>query len=163
AINCLVKGYVGKDSDLLLRGVIGAGWLGRGPCVVINDRCLELCGIDPHQTRESFHEILLHEFAHVVLDLVAAGAEPYPQLPGDIVEELSPGVAVAQAVLPRPARDSQEWLANCRDHDDRFLRVLWHVRRRAELLGVSVNAVLFPPGLPFDIGCAGPWITALGD
>lgn len=131
-------GYCHERLDLHLQRTIGRDWRGRGPCVVVDDRAIVAdVGAGPEDAEFVEHAVrgvILHELAHALEqgwpDRLRCGEQVDPVRVQGERKRL-----VAIAARPSSGRGNgiaaREWLAH---RPDRFVRVLCHLRRRAELL-----------------------------
>ncbi|MFN3297555.1 hypothetical protein [Caldimonas sp.] len=152
----ICDGFTQDTLDLYLRDVIGAGWRGRGPCMVIRDAAFAGCA-EPRAIELTFLAIAIHELAHVL-----ERDQPFRDR-SDLTSEAIQQQALANgrqvASEPSQAQRDQPWIY----HNARFSRVAIHLRHRAGLLGVPVSAALLCAGPAYGLSPASEYVKALGD
>ncbi len=156
--NCGVcGGFTSEIADLVYRDVIGRRWVGRGGCVVVNDRMARRDGwSDPDGVRNWFLTVAAHELAHVL-------QRPEPFSP--IGERVAPAdlrdVAVAM-LSPLADPETSSRLPLRESHDATFVRLALHVAHRAAALGEDLcDTTLLSCG--FWLSPAKFYRAALGD
>lgn len=134
-------GYTLNWLDLILQDQLGSAWRGRGPCIVANDMAMRQdLGDDIEAT---FLATVLHELAHVFERDMRFDPAPDTS-PARMQFE---GLRLAQA-MSEPVPET-EHARTIHQHDLRFIRVLLHLRHRAEHHGVRLA-----PGILFNDGPA---------
>lgn len=149
------EGYTSPSLDLHLRGVIGPGWRGRGPCLVVND--LLLVPSAGEDLEPYFLATAVHEFAHV-LERPSLFAERRHPEPARLTFE---ALALARAVAEPPSEAQRR--AEVLTHGDRFTRAALHLCHRAERAGVWVPTAQVCGGWKYGLSHAHAYRAALGD
>lgn len=152
--DCL--GFTSPSLDLYLRNDIGWAWRGRGACMVIND--LRYADQPLDDVELDFFAIALHELAHILerpmLFQERADVEP--------AKLLFESIVLAAYVQDSPV-DGMPERTPLKDHDDRFIRAVLHLRHRADVLGVEVAPALVCPTRDLGLSHANAYRDALGD
>lgn len=140
-------------ADLMFRDQIDP-WLGRGPCIVVNDVVLAE-DIDPIDLTYVTLNCVLHELAHI-LDRPALYAEES----GDTPERMQFARLVAIDALSRPPRvDLPAYFG----HEASFIRIAIHLAYRATLAGFDTKPAGIFHGHRHGLSSAACYEEALGD
>lgn len=140
-------------TDLMFRDQIDP-WLGRGPCIVVNDLGLAE-DFDPIDLLYVTLNCVLHELAHI-LDRPALYAED----PGDTLERMQFDRLVAIDVLNSPPRAE---LPAYYGHTASFIRISIHLAYRATLAGFDTKPGGIFQGHRHGLSPAAMYEEALGD
>lgn len=140
-------------ADLMFRDQVDP-WLGRGPCVVVNDLGLAE-DFDPIDLSYVTLNCVLHELAHI-LDRPALYAED----PGNTAERMQFDRLVAVDVLSRPPRvDLPAYFG----HEASFIRIAIHLAYRATLAGFDTKPAGIFHGHRHGLSSAACYEDALAD
>jgi hypothetical protein len=140
-------------ADLMFRDQIDP-WLGRGPCIVVNDVGL-VEDFDPIDFPYVSLNCVLHELAHI-LDRPTL----YAKDPGDTPERMQFDRLVAIDVLSRPPRAE---LPAYFGHESSFIRIAIHLAHRATLAGFDTKPAGIFHGHRHGLSSAACYEEALAD
>ena len=139
--------------DIYLRDYI-PDYLGRGPCMLIND--LALAGdYEPEDLEFVVPALVLHELAHI-LDRPALFEDRTGVAPNKLLFE---SLVVADATK-RPVRSD---LPAYYGHEASFIRIAVHLCHRASLAGVHIAPTAICAGRRYRLSHASEYREALGD
>jgi hypothetical protein len=147
-------GYTTPNLDLNLRSCIGDAWLGRGPCMVVND--VSIAGEHfPEDVEIVAISTVLHELAHI-LDR---------PMPVDLLSVPSDDrIEFETLVIANAARHEYRPLPTAYfGHEDAFIRIALHLHYRANAIGVKTIPNLLCAGRRYRLSHAHRYIEALGD
>jgi hypothetical protein len=117
------------DLDLALRKDIAGDWLGRAPCLVLNDsELIEAFGDDPDRLESEIYKAIVHEAAHVACFGVPTDGEMN-------VDRAFATLEATFEEFPSPTPEVTVY----QEHDSQFFRALIHVHCRAAVAGITVH------------------------
>jgi hypothetical protein len=146
-------GYTTPSLDLYLRPHL-PHWIGRGPCMVINDLALA----EDHHADDLQYVVqccVLHELAHI-LDRPALFAD---RTDADPLKLQFEALVVADATGRAPSIDVPAYYG----HGASFIRIALHLCHRATRHGVDVGPGALCAGYRFGLSPAFRYQAALGD
>lgn len=146
-------GYTAPALDLYLQDHIHC-WLGRGPCLVLNDVVLAE-EYEPADMTYLMQAYALHELGHIL-----NRPKPYRDCSGVSPERIQfERLVLADVLRCAPAADLPAYFG----HEASFIRIVLHLRHRAELAGVCIAPALPFFGYSYGLSHASRYLAALGD
>jgi hypothetical protein len=147
-------GYTTPNLDLNLRSCIGDAWLGRGPCMVLNDVSIA----DEHFPEDVdivAMSTVLHELAHILDRPVPVELQTLPSEDRIEFETMVITNAVRHEYRPLPVA--------YHGHEDAFIRIAIHLHYRATAVGVKTIPNLLCAGRRYGLSHAHRYMEALGE
>ena len=147
-------GYTTPNLDLNLQSSIGNAWLGRGPCMVVNDVSLadEYC---PEDVDIMAFSTVLHELAHILDRPMPVDFQAVPDPVRIQFETLIIANALKHEYRPMPAP--------YHGHEDPFIRIAIHLHYRANAVGVKSIPNQLCAGRRYGLSHAHRYMEALGE
>ncbi len=147
-------GYTTANLDMNLRSVIGDAWLGRGPCMVLNDVAIA----DDHFPEDVdivAMSTVLHELAHILDRPVPVELQTLPSEDRIEFETMVITYAVRHEYRPLPVA--------YHGHEDQFIRIALHLHHRAAMAGVETIPAILCAGWRYGLSHVHRYMDALGD